>query len=85
MPQPFEFVFVTFVSGIAAIFTLKKVYRKSRLFFTSLVVIITYAFVFMGINLMEEGTLPDDFSRTLLLFTGNGLLVLDQLSPDISF
>ena len=74
--QPFEFVFVTFVSGIAAIFTLKKVYRKSRLFFTSLVVIITYAFVFMGINLMEYGALPDDFSWTLLLFTGNGLLVL---------
>ena len=76
VPRPFEFVFVTFVSGISAIFTLKKVYRKSRLFFTSLVVIITYTFVWLGINLMVGGNLPEEFPGILLLFAGNGLLVL---------
>ena len=76
VPQPLEFVFVNFIAGIAAIFTLKKVYRKSRLFFTSFIVIITYAVVWTGINFMEGGMLPEDFSNTLLLFAGNGLLVL---------
>lgn len=76
VPRPLEFVFISFVSGIAAIFTLKKIYRKSRLFYTSFVVIIAYAVVWTGINLMEKGMLPDDFYNILFLFTGNGLLVL---------
>ncbi len=76
VPQPLEFVFISFVSGITAIFTLKKIYRKSRLFFTSFIVIITNAVVWTGINLMEKGILPDDFFNIFLLFTANGLLVL---------
>jgi len=76
VPQPFEFIFVTFVSGIAAVFTLKKVYRKSRLFFTSFIIIVTYTVVWTGISLMKNGMLPDNFARTFFLFTANGLLVL---------
>jgi putative nucleotidyltransferase with HDIG domain len=76
VPQPFEFVFMTFISGMAAIFTLKNVYKKTRLFFTALVVIVTCLILWSGITLMEEGKLPGDFSRNLLLFTVNGFLIL---------
>jgi putative nucleotidyltransferase with HDIG domain len=76
VPQPFEFVFMSFVSGMAAIFTLKNIYGKTRLFFTALVVIVTYSALWLGINLMEEGKLPDDLWHNLLLFAGNGFLIL---------
>ncbi|MCX6334386.1 MAG: HDIG domain-containing protein [Bacteroidia bacterium] len=76
VPQPFEFVFLSFVSGMAAIFTLKTVYRKTRLFLTVLVVVVTYTGLWMGICLMEKGKLPDDFSHSLLLFAINGFLIL---------
>ncbi|MBN2863140.1 MAG: hypothetical protein JXN62_08275, partial [Bacteroidales bacterium] len=35
VPEPFEFVLMSFVSGMVAIFTLTNNFRKSRLFFTS--------------------------------------------------
>jgi len=76
VPQPFEFVFLNFFSGTAAIFTLKTASRKTRLFFTALVVIATYIVIRLGISLMLYEEIPADFSRSILLFTLNGIMVL---------
>lgn len=74
--RPFEFVLMSFISGMVAIFTLTNIYRKARLFFTSLMVIISYFFLYTGINLMLSGKLPDGFLTGLLYFAGNGALVM---------
>ena len=76
VPQPFEFVFLNFISGTTAILTLKTAARKTRLFFTSLMVIATYVVIWLGISLMVYEKIPVDFSRSILLFTLNGLMVL---------
>jgi putative nucleotidyltransferase with HDIG domain len=76
VPDPFKFVLMNFVSGMAAIFTLRNIYRKTRLIFTASVVIATNIFLWTGINLLEAGRLPEESSEILFLFGINGLLVL---------
>jgi len=76
VPEPYVFIFISFISGMVAIFTLTNNFRKSRLFFTSLMVIISNTVLYFGISLIkggnEFGLDPVDF----LMLTGNGLLVL---------
>jgi putative nucleotidyltransferase with HDIG domain len=74
--RPFEFVLMTFISGMAAIFTLTNIYRRAKLIFTSVMVIFSYAWLHLGINLMLRGKIPDNYLTDLLYFAGNGALVL---------
>ena len=76
IPEPFEFIFMSFISGMVAIFTLTNNFRKSRLFFTALMVIVTYSVVYLGLNLMKNGDTHDIVFFDFLLIIGNGLLVL---------
>ena len=46
--QPFEFIFMNLISGMVAIFTLTNIYRKAKLFFTALMVLISYSGLWLG-------------------------------------
>ena len=48
-------------------------------------VFISYSMFMAGLNLMEYGKIPEDIKSVILLFAGNGLLVLIQLSSDFHF
>ena len=74
--RPFEFVLMSFVSGMAAIFTLTNIYRRTRLFFTAIVVILTYSVLYTGIWLMNGGTLRTISITDFYRFAGNGAMVL---------
>lgn len=76
VPEPYEFIFMNFISGMMAIFTLTNVYKRSKLVFTALIVFLSYAVLYSGISLMEMGSLPEKFWSDLLLFGSNGFLVL---------
>jgi putative nucleotidyltransferase with HDIG domain len=76
VPEPFKFILMSFISGMVAIFTLTNIYRRAKLFFTAMMVIVSYLVVFLGISMVESGKLPDDIWSDILLISGNGLLVL---------
>jgi len=76
VPQPFTFILMSFISGMAAIFTLTNNFRKSRLFFTSMMVILTYMVLYFGICLMQDGGAGSLVASDFLLLAGNGFLVL---------
>ena len=76
VPEPFIFILLSFISGMAAIFTLTNNFRKSRLFFTSLMVIITCTVLYFGICLVQDGGIGNLVSSDFLLLAGNGILVL---------
>jgi len=76
VPQPFTFILMSFISGMAAIFTLTNNFRKSRLFFTSMMVISTYMVLYFGICLMQDGGAGSLVASDFLLLAGNGFLVL---------
>ncbi len=76
VPEPFEFVLMSFISGMAAIFTLTHIYKRAKLLYTSLAVIASYSWLYPGISLMTHGSIPGNFLTLLFYFTGNGALVL---------
>ena len=74
--QPFEFILMSFISGMVAIFTLTNIYKRTRLFFTSASVIISLSGLYLGICLMHNGDLHKFLLSDLIMFCGNGVLVL---------
>lgn len=76
VPNAFEFVFMNFVAGIVAIFSLSNQYRRGKLFVTSVLVLLAYIVVFTGISLLEEGRWNSMSWGELFWFIGNSLLLL---------
>jgi uncharacterized domain HDIG len=74
--QPFEFILMSFISGMAAIFTLTNIYKRTRLFFTSVSVMFVLSGLYLGICLMHDGNLHKFLLSDLAMFCGNGILVL---------
>jgi hypothetical protein len=74
--DPFEFIFMSFISGMVAIFTLTNIYRRFKLFLTAGVVILSYSVLYLGLSLMINGNVDKVKLSEFYLFAGNGLLVL---------
>ena len=54
-PNGFEFVFLQFVAGIIAIFSLRKMQRRGQLFLSAFMVFIAYSVTYFGIAILQEG------------------------------
>ena len=76
LSDPFEFIFMSFISGMVAIFTLTNIYRRGKLFFSVLMVVLAYSAVSLGINLMQYGNLEKISWSNFILIAVNGVLVL---------
>ncbi|MGA2406665.1 MAG: HDIG domain-containing metalloprotein [Bacteroidales bacterium] len=76
VPDPFEYIFVNFISGMVAIFTLTNIYRKAKFFIIALLVVISYSALYLGISLMHFGNAKNLIWSDFYLFAGNGILVL---------
>jgi putative nucleotidyltransferase with HDIG domain len=72
----FTFIFISFISGMTAIFTLSNIYRRARLFVTGLMVFISYSALYLGLNFYRDGSLVKVNISDFYMFAGNGLLVL---------
>lgn len=76
VPDPFGFVFMNFITGMASIYTLTNIYRKGKFFFTSLIVFICYAVLYTGLHLLSEGSFAEVSSADYIFFAVNSILVL---------
>jgi putative nucleotidyltransferase with HDIG domain len=76
VPNGFEFVFVSFIAGVVAILSLTNLYRRGKLFLTVSLVLLSYVIVFIGLTIIQEGSLTAVNPMYLLWFTGNALLLL---------
>jgi putative nucleotidyltransferase with HDIG domain len=76
VPDPFEFIFMSFISGMAAIFTLTNIHRHAKYFIISLLVLLTYSILYLGINLMHYGSIDKVKWSDFYFFAGNAVLVL---------
>lgn len=75
-PNGFEFVFLNFVIGIVAIFSLSNLYRRSKLFLTAMIIIFSYSLLYFGIAIIQERSIESIDLMNFAWFGGNGLLVL---------
>jgi cyclic-di-AMP phosphodiesterase PgpH len=76
VPNGFEFVFLNFVIGIVAIFSLSNLYRRSNLVLTAVVIVFSYSLLYFGIAITQERSVDAINWLTFAWFGGNGLLVL---------
>ncbi|RLD63021.1 MAG: transmembrane HD family protein [Bacteroidetes bacterium] len=76
VPNGFEFVFLQFIAGIVAIFSLSQIHRRGQLFLSSILVIISYCIVYFGMAIIQEGNIHEINLYNFAWFTGNGLLLL---------
>ena len=76
VPDSFTYIFMSFISGMVAIFTLINIYRRAKFFFTALMVAITYSVLYLGLHLIKDGSFANIKLLNFCLFAGNGLLVL---------
>ncbi len=76
VPNGFEFVFLNVVAGMVAIISLTDAYRRSKLIVTALSVILAYSIIYIGIGMVQEGSLTQIDFRYFSWFGINGLLIL---------
>ncbi len=76
VPNSFEFIFMTFIAGVVAIFSLTNIYRRGRLFFSAVMVVVSYSLVYFGIGIIQEGSFTGLNWSNYGWFAGNGALLL---------
>ena len=72
---PLEFVVVQMLGGIAAIFSLRELSRRSQLLRTALFVFLAYTFSFIAFELMQSGGMNAGTWRVVLYFFANAVLI----------
>ncbi|MBN2212651.1 MAG: HDIG domain-containing protein [Bacteroidales bacterium] len=75
-PNSFEFVFLTFIAGIIAVFSLTNFNRRSRIVYTALLIFLTYGFVYLGISIVQEGNVRVIDYNNFAWFGVNSFLIL---------
>lgn len=75
-PNSFEFMLLQLIAGIIAIISVVNMQKRAQFFFTSLLVFVTYSTTYIGMALMQEGTLSNINPQVFAMFAGNSALVL---------
>ena len=75
-PNSFEFVFIQLVAGTVAVISLSTLHRRGHLVITALLLITVYSAMYIGFELIKEGTFNAIDWSNLKWFAGNGLLLL---------
>lgn len=75
LPNSFEYIFIQFISGTFAIFSLTHITRRGDVFKTSLIVFIAYSITYFGMSMIQES----DWHKINWLYTayfaGNALMI----------
>lgn len=76
VPNSFQFVFMQLIAGIITIFSIVNLQKRSQFFFTAVVIFLSYAAIYTGLNLIQEGSLSAIKPINYAMFAGSALLVL---------
>jgi hypothetical protein len=76
VPNSFEFLFMQLITGIFTIISIVHLHHRSQFFFTSLMILVSYSVIYIGMTLMQQGSI-EQLSRTnFLMFGISALLTL---------
>ena len=75
-PNSFEFLYMNFIAGIMAIISLTNIYRRNKFIMASVMVFLSYAIVYLGYTMIQEGSLKNINWVNYMWFAGNAFLVL---------
>ncbi len=73
---PHEFIILQLAAGMTAIYSLRELSQRSQLLRTALIVVICYALLHFGFELIQENGLTNLNTRMYIYFIINGILLL---------
>ena len=76
VPDPYVFVLLQFVAGIAAIYSLRELTERSQIFRVALVVMLCYSLVYFGYELIAKSSFALLSKRMYIDFLLNAILLL---------
>ncbi len=76
VPNSFEFVFLQMIAGIVAVLSIVNLQRRSQFFLTAIWIFVTYSVIYIGLNLIQEGSLNGVKTIYFGLFAGSAVLTL---------
>lgn len=76
VPDPFVFVLLQLVAGMAAIYSLRELTERSQIYRVALVVMVCYSLVYFGYELISKSSLALFSKRMYIDFLLNGVLLL---------
>lgn len=76
VPNAFEFIFMQLIAGIIAIVSVAQLNRRSRFFITAFAIFVSYSVTYIGMLLIQDGSLESITTKPFILFAGNSLFTL---------
>jgi putative nucleotidyltransferase with HDIG domain len=76
VPSPFRFLFANFIAGVAAIFSLANIYRRGRLFYSFIAVIMSYMIIHFAETMINGEGFSGIYWSDYLVYLGNGILII---------
>lgn len=76
VPNSFEFLFMQLITGIITIISIVNLHHRSQFFFTSLMILLSYSVIYVGMTLTQEGSIDQINSINFLMFGISALLTL---------
>jgi putative nucleotidyltransferase with HDIG domain len=76
VPNSFQFLFMQLIAGIITIFSIVNLQRRAQFLFTAFVVFLSYAAIYTGLNLIQEGNFTTIRPVEYGFFAGSAFLIL---------
>jgi len=76
VPNSFEFLFMQLITGIITIISIVNLHHRSQFFYTSLRIMLSYSVIYIGMTLMQEGSIEQISRINFLMFGISALLTL---------
>jgi len=74
--SPYEFLLLQIAAGMTSVYSLRDLTQRSQLVLCSILVVITYVVMYLGISLIQEGFISQVNWKMFLYFLVNGGLML---------
>lgn len=75
-PNNYEFIFMSLVAGIVAVFSLNKLHRRSDIVFSAMWVFLSYSVMYIAFAMIHEGNYQNIAWNHLTWFVANAVLVM---------
>ncbi len=72
----FEYIFIQFIAGFVAISGVSRLYRRSQILWTALLVFITYLLLYLAFTVVREGDISKIDTSYFIWFAVSSILVL---------
>ena len=76
VPNSFEFLFMQLITGIITIISIVHLHHRSQFFFTSFMIMVSYSVIYIGMTLMQEGSMDQIIRANFIMFGISALLTL---------